>query len=55
MDQNIKDAIGWPLDELQKGEFNYDNPKKGSTLSQYAESIRNGILRKEQVCQVKKK
>lgn len=53
MNQNDNKS-GWPLDELQKGDFNYDMPHDGPTLGQYAEVIRKDIVKKEEICQIKK-
>lgn len=54
MDQNTKNPAGWPLDELQKGDFTYDVPADKVTLTEFAKEVRKDILQEEEKCQVKK-
>jgi len=54
MDQNTKNPAGWPLDELQKGDFIYNVPADKVTLTEFAKEVREDILQEEEKCRAKK-
>ena len=43
MSQDNKNPIGWPLDELQKGDFIYDAPAEQTTLTDFAKNLRDDM------------
>ena len=43
MDQNTKNPAGWPLDELQKGDFTYNVPSEKRTLTDFAKDLRENL------------
>lgn len=43
MDQNTKNPAGWPLDELQKGDFTYNVPADKVTLTDFAKDLRKNL------------
>lgn len=43
MDQNTKTPAGWPLDELQKGDFTYNVPADKVTLTDFAKDLRKNL------------
>jgi len=43
MDQNTKNPAGWPLDELQKGDFTYNVPPGKRTLTDFAKDLRENL------------